>query len=320
MPEKFDTSRLRVLPLNERAHDLTLACVTEPRATLAVQPNLQQVAERIKAAKESGASVVLMMGAHVIRSGVQKFIIDLMEQGYISCLAGNGACAIHDYEFALIGETTESVARYIKNGQFGLWQETGTINDVINAGVKEGMGAGEAIGKAVAEGDFPHKDQSLFAAAYRLGIPFTVHVGIGSDIVHEHPNCDGSAWGQASYIDFLYYARVLEKLEGGVVMNFGSAIMAPEVYLKALAMVRNVAAQEDREIRHFTSLVCDLRELPENVTAEAPKTSAEYYFRPWKTMLIRTVADGGESFYVRGPHAETIPQLWTALNADTTGA
>lgn len=302
-----------MLPLDERQHDLTLACVTEPRATLSVHPNLQETADRIKAAKESGASVVLMMGAHVIRSGVQKFIIELMEQGYISCLAGNGACAIHDYEFALIGETTESVARYIKNGQFGLWQETGSINDVVNAGVKENMGAGEAIGKAISEGDFPHKENSLFAAAYRLGIPFTVHVGIGSDIVHEHPNCDGAAWGKASYTDFLYYTKVLEKLEGGVVMNFGSAIMAPEVYLKALAMVRNVASQEERDIRHFTSLVCDLRELPENVTTEAPKTSAEYYFRPWKTMLIRTVADGGESFYVRGPHAETIPQLWTAL-------
>lgn len=313
MPERFDTSRLNVLPLGERDHDLTLACVAEPRASLAVHPNLAAVGERIKAAKEAGASVMLMMGAHVIRSGVQKFIIDLMEKGYISGLAGNGACAIHDYEFALIGETTESVARYIKNGQFGLWKETGTINDVINEGVEQDMGAGEAIGKAINKGDFPHRENSLFAAAHRLGIPFTVHVGIGSDIVHEHPNCDGAAWGKASYTDFLYYTKLLERLEGGVVMNFGSAIMAPEVYLKALAMVRNVAAQEGREIRHFTSLVCDLRELPEDVSAEAPKTSAEYYFRPWKTMLIRTVADGGESFYVRGPHAETIPQLWTAL-------
>lgn len=314
MPEIFDTSRLRVLPLNEREHDLDRSVIMDLGPVSEVHSNLVQVADRIVKAREAGSSVVLMMGAHVIRSGVQKFIIDMMEQGYISCLAGNGACAIHDYELALIGETTESVARYIRTGQFGLWRETGQINDIVAAGVKEGLGAGEAVGKAIHEGDFSYADTSLFAAAYRLGIPFTVHVGIGSDIIHEHPNCDGAAWGQASYTDFLYYTSVLEKLENGVVMNFGSAIMAPEVYLKALSMVRNVAEQEGREIRHFSTLVCDLRDLPEDVSSEAPRGSADYYFRPWKTMLVRTVDDGGESFYVRAPHAETLPQLWTALN------
>ncbi|AMK11501.1 hypothetical protein [Pseudodesulfovibrio indicus] len=310
---KFDRSRLKVLPLAGRQHDLNLGVMRELAPVAVDQPRLEAVAERIRAARERGASVILMMGAHVVRSGVQRFIIDLMERGYISCLAGNGACAIHDFEFALIGQTTESVARYIRDGQFGLWQETGRLNDIVNHAAREGLGAGEAIGKAIHEGYFPHKETSLFAAAHRLGIPFTVHVGIGSDIVHEHPNCDGGAWGQASYTDFLYYTSVLENIEGGVVMNFGSAIMAPEVYLKALAMVRNVAAQEGREIKRFTSLVCDLRELPENVSEEAPKGSPDYYFRPWKTMLVRTVDDGGESFYVRASHAETVPQLWTSV-------
>ncbi|MCJ2164143.1 MULTISPECIES: hypothetical protein [unclassified Pseudodesulfovibrio] len=314
---RFDTSRLKVLPLAQRQHDLHIDVVRALEPVDGKHPQLAAVAARIRAAKESGASVILMMGAHVIRAGVQRFIIDLMERGYISCLAGNGACVIHDYEFALIGQTTESVARYIRDGQFGLWQETGRINDVINQGIKEDMGVGEAIGKAIAEGDFPHKSTSLFAAAHRLGIPFTVHVGIGSDIVHEHPNCDGAAWGQASYTDFLYYTSVLENIEGGVVMNFGSAIMAPEVYLKALAMVRNVAAQEGREIRRFTSLVCDLRQLPADISAEAPKGSPDYYFRPWKTMLIRTVDDGGESFYVRDGHSQTVPELWSSVLAST---
>lgn len=278
-----------------------------------VHKSLAVVATRIKAAREAGAAVILMMGAHVIRAGVQRFIIDMMERGYISCLAGNGACAIHDYEFALLGKTTESVARYIRDGRFGLWRETGRINDIVTAGASMGMGVGEALGKALLEGDYPYSDTSLFAAASRLDIPFTVHVGIGLDIVHEHPNCDGAAWGQASYADFLYYTAILDQVEGGVVMNFGSAIMAPEVYLKALAMVRNVAAQEGREVRHFTTLVCDLKTLPEDVAVEAPKGSADYYFRPWKTMLVRTVDDGGESFYVRAGHAESVPQLWTAL-------
>jgi hypothetical protein len=278
-----------------------------------VHPNLAAVAQRMKLARERGASVILMMGAHVIRAGVQRFLIDMMERGYISCLAGNGACTIHDYEFALQGKTTENVARYIRDGQFGLWQETGQINDIVSRGAAQGLGVGEALGKIIAEGDYPHKNISLFANAHRLGIPFTVHVGIGSDIVHEHPNCDGAAWGKASYIDFLHYTAVLDRVEGGVVMNFGSAIMAPEVYLKALAMVRNVAAQEGREIRRFSTLVCDLKPLPDNVAVEAPRGSADYYFRPWKTMLVRTVDDGGESFYVRADHAASLPQIWTAL-------
>ncbi|MBG0789041.1 MAG: hypothetical protein H0S80_00930, partial [Desulfovibrionaceae bacterium] len=276
---KFDTSRLRVLPLSERRHDLDISVVRPLEFEDRVHPHLAAVADRIRAARETGASVILMMGAHVIRAGVQRFIIDMMERGHISCLAGNGACVIHDFEFALIGRTTESVARYIREGQFGLWAETGRINDIVRGGASRGLGVGEAVGRAIAEGDFPYSDASLFAAAHRLSIPFTVHVGIGSDIVHEHPNCDGAAWGAASYTDFLYYTSALANIENGVVMNFGSAIMAPEVYLKALAMVRNVAAQEGRTVNRFTSLVCDLRELPDDVSAEAPKGSPDYYFR-----------------------------------------
>jgi len=138
-------------------------------------------------------------------------------------------------------------------------------------------------------------------------------VGIGYDIIHEHPNFDGAASGEASYLDFLELAAQLERLEGGVVMNFGSAVMAPEVYLKALAMVRNAAAAEGREIRRFTTLVCDLKEMPDSFRTEPCKSDPAYYFRPWKTMLVRTVADGGESFYVRGRHDETIPGLWKEI-------
>lgn len=312
MGKIFDTSRIRLFRLSERINDFDLSMLKDLEPASTIHPHLVCVAERIRTAHTVGAAVILMMGAHVIRSGVQRFIINLMERGYITCLAGNGACAIHDYELALIGQSTESVARYISSGQFGLWKETGAINDIITNGVQENLGAGEAIGKAIAEGSFPYKNISLFAAAYRMGIPFTVHVGIGSDILHEHPNFNGSTWGQASYTDFLYYASELSNIERGVIMNFGSAIMAPEVYLKALAMVRNVAAQEGKKIQKFTSLVCDLRDLPGDVSHEAPKSSPDYYFRPWKTMLVRTVEEGGESFYVRAPHAETIPQLWTA--------
>lgn len=269
--------------------------------------------QRIREARSRGAEVILMMGAHVLRSGVQRYLIDLMERGLITAIAGNGACAIHDYELALIGATTESVARYIQEGQFGLWEETGRLNDLIARAASEDLGLGETLGQEIAEGDYPRKDISVLAAAWRLGIPFTIHVGIGYDILHEHPNCDGAALGAASYRDFLIFAKVVERLEHGVVMNFGSAIMAPEVFLKALAMVRNVAAQKGMKVSEFTTLVCDLHDLPHDYRHEAAKSSPSYYFRPWKTMLVRTVADGGTSYYVKGHHADTVAQLWTAV-------
>jgi len=310
----FNRSRLEVAPLSTRRHNLKLSDVLELERSSFTRDSLQTVASKIIEAKNRGAAIVLMMGAHVLRSGVQRYLADLMEKGYVSCIATNGAGAIHDFEFALIGATTESVACYIKDGHFGLWQETGRINDIVSEAAKSGMGLGEAVGRVIEEEKFPHREISLFAVGYRLGIPITVHVGIGYDIVHEFPNCDGAAYGTASYTDFLRFAKILQSLEGGVVMNFGSAVMAPEVFLKALSMVRNIARQEGRQVCHFATLVCDLLDLPENYREEASKENPYYYFRPWKTMLVRTVADGGESFYVKGCHAETIPALWTAIN------
>ena len=317
----FDRKSLIINPLSMRKHDLDISVVKDLSAdkNLFTDKRIKTVAERIIDAKRNNAAVIMMMGGHVVRAGVQRHIIDLMEKGYISCLSMNGSVMIHDFEFALIGATTESVARYIKEGQFGLWKETGQINDIINAGYKNGMGMGEAIGEAILNGDYPYKDISLLAAAYRLNIPVTVHVGIGYDIIHEHPNCNGAATGETSYRDFLRFAKVVEKLEGGVVMNFGSAVMAPEVYLKALSMARNAAAQQGRSIKRFTTLVCDLHELPDDFNKEPDKGSAGYYFRPWKTMLVRTVADGGESFYVCGRHSDTIPALWGAINKKEVG-
>ena len=316
MSKLFDRESLIINPLSMRKHDLDISVVKDLSADKnpSADKRIKTIAQRIIDAKKNNAAVIMMMGGHVVRAGVQRYIIDLMEKGYISCLSMNGSVMIHDFEFALIGATTESVARYIKEGQFGLWKETGQINDIINAGYKNGLGMGEAIGEAILNGDYPHKDISLLAAAYRLKIPATVHVGIGYDIIHEHPNCSGAATGETSYQDFLRFAKVVESLEGGVVMNFGSAVMAPEVYLKALSMARNAAEQQGRAIKRFTALVCDLHELPEDFNKEPDKGSAGYYFRPWKTMLVRTVADGGESFYIKGRHSDTIPALWGAIN------
>jgi hypothetical protein len=313
--ELFDRSRLLVRPLAERKHDLSaeqwLALTDE--APPFEHPDLAAVAERMQRAKESGAARILMMGAHVLRSGVSRHIIDLLERGWIDHIATNGAGAIHDYELARIGATTESVERYIRTGEFGLWRETGKLNDWIADAARQGDGLGESVGRRIEASDYPHRDLSVFAAAYRCGVPATAHVGIGYDILHEHPNCNGAAAGAASYTDFLIFARTVERLEGGVVLNFGSAIMGPEVYLKALSMARNVARQEGRSIRNFATAVFDLAPIEGDYRRELPKTDPGYYFRPHKTMLVRTVADGGESFYFRGPHRATFPALWRAL-------
>jgi len=307
----FDRSRLRLRPLAERAHDMTLADLLSLDADIPLfdDPGLEKVARRMAQAHRAARPVILMMGAHVIKRGLSPFVIDLMARGVLSHVAMNGAGPIHDFELALIGATTESVARYIGEGQFGLWEETGRINAAIKQGARDGLGLGEAVGRMIEKEAFPHRQTSILAAGYRLRLPVTVHVGIGYDIIHEHPSCDGAALGEASYRDFLVFAHSVSALQGGVLLNFGTAVMGPEVYLKALAMARNVAHQEGRRINEFTTAVFDLLDLGPDVHHEAPKTDASYYFRPYKTVLVRTVQDGGESFYIRGDHRLTLPNL-----------
>ncbi len=309
--EIFDRSRLTVKPLAERTHDLhldrwlSLDDSTPPFS----DPQLATVARRLADAKTRGSARILMMGAHVLRAGVNRHIIDLVERGCIDHIAMNGAGMIHDYELARIGATTESVARYIRTGEFGLWRETGELNEWGAEAAREGLGLGENAGHRIDASDYPHKDLSVLAAAYRRSVPVTVHVGIGYDILHEHPNCDGAAFGAASYRDFLIFTRTVERLESGVLLSFGSAIMAPEVYLKALAMARNVG----HEIRRFATAVFDLVPIHGDIHTELPKTDPGYYFRPQKTILVRTVADGGESFYFCGDHRATFPALRRAI-------
>jgi len=321
----FDRSRLQLRPLAEREHDLHLdhwLALHDPAPPF-THPDLPQLAAHIRTARAQEAPVMLLMGGHVIRAGVSRHLIDLLARGLITHVGMNGAAAIHDYELALIGATTESVARYIREGQFGLWRETGRLNDIIRTGVEEGLGLGEAVGRAIAEGEgFPHRHLSVLAACYERRVPATVHVGIGYDIIHEHPNADGAALGAASYHDFLALTQTIagepgeRGFEGGVLLSFGSAVMAPEVFLKALAMARNAAHQEGREIRHFTTAVFDLLPLSGDLHREAPKGTPEYYFRPYKTLLVRTVADGGVSYYFQGDHRATIPALYHALVED----
>jgi len=309
---QFDRSKINMKPLRERQNDLNLDVLIYPDSPYprVTQPDLDTLARRIAAARQLGAPVVVMMGAHVLRRGNSPLLIDLMKRGLITHIAMNGAVAIHDFEFALIGETTESVAKYISAGQFGLWTETGGINEAMLTAAREQIGMGEALGRRIAEGDFPYRDISILAQGYRLQVPITIHACIGQDIIHEHPNLDGAALGASSYTDFLVFAETIRHLENGVLLNIGTAVMGPEVYLKALSMARNVAFQEGKTIAHFSTAVFDLHDLGPDWHVEAPKGSAAYYYRPYKTILVRTVQDGGESFYIQGDHSLTIPNLY----------
>ena len=318
---RFDTSKLVLKPLAERVHDLDRSALIFPGTPRKPFSNkaLPEIAQSIVRAARGGNQVIFACGAHVLRKGNGPLLVDLMKRGMLTHLALNGAGAIHDFEMALTGATCESVAKYIKTGEFGLWRETSRINDAAAAARRDGIGFGEAVGRMIEDERFPYRDTSVLAAGYRLRVPVTLHVAIGQDIIHEHPNFDAEATGAATYTDFLIYTHSISLLEGGVFCSIGTAVMGPEVYLKALAMARNAARQEGREIRDFTAAVFDLLDLGSDPSSEAPKDQPAYYFRPYKTILVRTVADGGRSFYVRGDHALTIPALYDLVMERMTG-
>ncbi len=311
----FDRSQIELRALADRGHDLTAGqCrqLDDPAPPFEHE-GFSEVVEAIAAARAQERPVVIMMGAHPIKLGLSRYLIDLIERGVVTHLATNGAGMIHDFELALAGGTSEDVPKWIRQGQFGLWRETSGLNDIICHAAERGEGLGEALGREIVEQNFPSRQLSIAAAGWRCGVPVTSHVSIGSDIIHSHANCSGAALGQTSYTDFLIFVRTIQNLEGGVFLNIGSAVTGPEVYLKALAMARNVARQKDQEVCHFTTAVFDLVALPPEYRGGPPsKDHPMYYYRPWKTILVRTVADGGRSHYFCGDHRATIPALWRA--------
>ncbi|MEQ9410364.1 MAG: hypothetical protein RIK87_21695 [Fuerstiella sp.] len=325
----FDRTHVRLQNLAERASDVRVADVRKPAAAPHRADTLR-LAAVIQSAREHNRPVVVMFGGHLVKLGLSSFLIDLIDEGFITCVSTNGAGIIHDFELAAFGETSENVSTWIKQGQFGLWRETDQLNEIVKQGAVRNEGFGEAVGRHLEETNAPYRSYSIAAAAWRKGIPMTCHVSIGCDIFHGYANCDGAALGQVSHTDFLIFARQIQDLEGGVFLNIGSAVTGPEVYLKALSMARNVARQRGETITDFTTAVFDVVDLPENwqdgpgQPPQGPGAQSKphplYYFRPWKTILCRTIQDGGKSFYVKGDHRETIPALWQALiHSEATG-
>lgn len=267
--------------------------------------------ERVKAAKEGGHQLIFSMGAHVIKCGLSRYLIALMKEGYITHLAGNGACSIHDFELAYLGGTSEHVPTAIEDGSFGMWEQTGRwMNEAIQAGAELGLGYGESLGKYIDEHPdrFPYREGCVLYNAYKLDIPATYHIALGTDIIHQHPICDFGAIGKASGVDFHKVCWSVAHLDKGVYMNFGSGVIGPEVFLKALSIARNLHYPTfDITTGNFDLI--DLGDFRSSIGYENP----QYYYRPRKNIVNRPVSCGGKGWHFCGDHQQTIPNLYKKL-------
>jgi len=257
--EEFDLSGVRTYPLASRqgkanAGDFarpwspggSFAAWFESLPAMLGARDLHRVVQALVDAHRLGRGIVWGVGAHVIKTGVSPVLIDLMQRGFVSALAMNGAGAIHDFEVALVGSTSEDVDATLGAGRFGMAEETGAeLNRVIRDAAAAGQGIGQALGAHLAGRRAPFADRSLVAAAHRLGIPVTVHVAIGTDVIHMHHEASGAAIGETSLRDFRYFTSSVARLEGGVYLNCGSAVVLPEVFLKAVSLARNQGAALD---------------------------------------------------------------------------
>jgi deoxyhypusine synthase len=257
---------------------------------------LREVVHAIVRAHRYGKPVILGMGAHPVKVGLNPVVVDLMERGVISAVAMNGAVVIHDFELALMGHTSEEVDAEIDSGRFGMAEETGRmLNEAIARGVKDGQGLGEAVGHYINryKGQFPNRATSILATGARLGIPVTVHVALGTDIIHMHPSADGAAIGAGSLLDFRRLAAVVARMEGGVYLNLGSAVIMPEVFLKTVALGRNLG----HDLRNITTVNMDFLS----------------HYRPMTNVVRRPTQKGGKGYTLIGHHEIMFPLLAAAV-------
>jgi len=253
-----------------------------------------ELVERLAASHRNDRPIIVGMGAHVIKVGLNPILIDLMERGIISAIALNGAGIVHDTEIAMVGRTSEEVGDVLGSGAFGAAKETGEeVNAAINKGADRGLGLGEALGEYLLARDFPYNNLSLLATAKRLDIPLTVHVAMGTDIVHIHPAANGAAIGQTSHQDFRLFSSLVADLEGGAYLNFGSAVLLPEVFLKALTLVRNLG----HKVNNFTTANFDFIR----------------HYRTMTNVVNRPTMSGGKGYNIIGHHELLIPLLATCL-------
>jgi hypothetical protein len=257
--------------------------------------DLKAVAEAVAKARKAQKAVIFMAGAHVIKCGLNPVVIELLRKKVITCLCLNGAGIIHDFELAFQGRTSEDVAENLKSGKFGMGRETAEfLNQAVNDGVRDGLGLGKAVASRIAAAKLPHKNLSLLYQAYQHKVPVCVFVAIGTDIIHQHPNFDAAAAGEGCLRDFhLLTENVAGLNKGGVVLNFGSAVIMPEVFLKALNLARNLG----HRVKDFTAANFDMI----------------YHYRPQQNIVARPVSSGGKGYYFIGHHEIMLPLLAQAV-------
>ena len=304
-PLSFD--RIQSYPLKDRnskvdVHDFARACspgdaigtwLKNLPNTLAAK-DLLIIRDRIVEAFFKQKKIILTMGAHPIKVGLNPVIIDLLERGIISALAMNGACIIHDAELAMAGKTSEDVAAEIGKGTFGMAEETGRyLNLAIAEGAENGVGLGESVGDMLLKEKFPYNHHSLLARARELAIPVTVHVALGTDIIHFHPLANGAAIGSTSHLDFRIFCRLVSELDKGILINLGSAVILPEVFLKALSVARNLG----HGVKNITTVNMDFIQ----------------QYRPMTNVVHRPTLDGGKGFSLVGHHEIMFPLLAAAV-------
>jgi hypothetical protein len=305
--ETFDLSGIKTYPLRSRQSKVGLAQFATPYKKgsgvdgfvkslpgLLAARDFKDVVDAIVSAKRDGRAIVWGLGAHVLKTGLSPVLVDLMERGYVSAIATNGAGIIHDFEIALSGGTSEDVDATLGPGTFGMAEETGTqLNHAIVEGVLAGLGLGQSVGKFLEAAKPPFAQISVAATAWRLQIPLTVHVAIGTDIIHMHPQASGAAIGEASLRDFKYFVSCVSRLEGGVYLNCGSAVVLPEVFLKAVAVSRN----EGKSLDGLTTVNLDFLR----------------HYRPITNVVTRPTAGTGKGYSLTGHHELLIPLLAAAI-------
>lgn len=305
--EEFDLTGVKTYPLASRKSKANATDFASPykagsgvRALIDSLPDLlaaadfKEVIAAIRKAQQARRGILWGIGAHVLKTGLSPVVIDLMERGFVSAIATNGAGVIHDFELALSGSTSEEVDEALGPGKFGMAEETGRLlNAAISEGVARGLGIGQAVGNRLRSMKPSHESLSVLAAASRLEVPVTVHIGIGTDVIHMHPDASGAALGEGSLRDFRYFVANVGRLAHGVYLNCGSAVVLPEVFLKAVALVRNRGMSLDG----LTTVNLDFMRL----------------YRPLTNVVSRPVAGVGKGYSLVGHHELMIPLLAAAL-------
>ncbi|MGH9338366.1 MAG: hypothetical protein ACRD1R_01945 [Acidobacteriota bacterium] len=305
--KQFHPEKLRDYPLESRHSKVSAADFGRPLdqdsfstfvdslPNILAARDLRDLAAAIGAARSAGKAIIWAFGGHVVKAGLGPVMIDLMDRGFVTALATNGSGVIHDFEIALCGNTSEDVEQELKTGRFGMARETGEyLNEAVSQGACQEKGMGESIAEFVARREPRHARLSLLVASQRLNIPLTVHVAIGTDIIHNHPAASGEALGKGSLIDFRILTHQISQLhEGGVYINLGSAVILPEVFLKAVSMVRN----SGRRLENFTTANLDFIQ----------------HYRPFQNVLKRPVAGSGKGIAITGHHEIMLPLLAAML-------